>query len=215
MLVLEKWIQMEHGNEFDVNCDWREGTGASWTVDNTDGKKICKGLPGRIQTKMWRDVALKSVVTKDQDALHTIMGHCYQTAPTRYESNKPRSGEELVEDIFAVKGARLLEYRRREESTKALIAKIYKNHASRSGPGRQEDDDYENRNMNCYLIEDEWYVDDAEMQNARAILKKLLNFVYEYRVSCSKMTQHPASTTRTMYYCLGHVPCAPSNDPTS
>jgi hypothetical protein len=128
---------------------------------------------------MWRDMALKAVATKDQDGLHAIMGHCYQPAPTRYESNKPRFGEELVEDIFAVKGARLLEYRRREERTKALIAKMYKNHPSRSGPGPQEDDDYENRNMNGYLIEDEWYADDAEMQNARAVLKKLLNFVYE------------------------------------
>ena len=64
MLVLENWIQKEHGNEFDVRCDWREGTGASWTVDNTDGKKIHKGFPERIQTKMWRDMALKAVATK-------------------------------------------------------------------------------------------------------------------------------------------------------
>jgi hypothetical protein len=56
---------------------------------------------------------------------------------------------------------------------------MYKNHPSRSGPGRQEDDDYETRNMNGYLIDDEWYADDAEMQNARAVLKKLLDFVYE------------------------------------
>jgi hypothetical protein len=33
--------------------------------------------------------------------------------------------------------------------------------------------------MNGYLIDDEWYADDAEMQNARAVLKKLLDFVYE------------------------------------
>jgi hypothetical protein len=32
------------------------------------------------------------------------MRHCYQPASTSYESNKPRFGEELVEDTFAVKG---------------------------------------------------------------------------------------------------------------
>jgi hypothetical protein len=110
-------------------------------------------------------MALKALATKDQDGLHAIMGHCYQPALRGTKATK-RFGEELVEDIFAVKGARLLEYRRREERTKALIAKMYKNHPSRSGLGPQEDDDYENRNMNGYLIEDEWYADDAEMQNA-------------------------------------------------
>jgi hypothetical protein len=169
LLIVEEWMQRERSNEFNVRVEWREGD-IEWSIDDENGDKIYKGMPEQMLDKMWRDLAMKTIATGDKATAVAVVTHCY-------DAKNQKFGDGPVENIFAVKGARLVEFRARNEKNRKLVDEIF----AQPGVERKiEDDDCsENCSWDGYRIQDEWYADDAEMQAARSELKKMLNYKYE------------------------------------
>lgn len=125
---------------------------------------------------MWRDLALKAIVANDQVVLDAIIKHCDKPP---LDDGKPRFSESSVSNLFAVKGERLIQYCADMERSNVLLANFLATMPNR--PPRTPDPEAanENRNMEGDLIEDEWYVEDEEIQTARSVLKKMLKYEYE------------------------------------
>lgn len=172
LLMAEHWMQKERANEFNVRVDWREGD-SEWTVDDVDGAKVYKGFPEKILTKMWRDLALKAIVTKDVVTLNDIIAHCYEQDTTKKEHKKDCFGDEPVDCLFALQGQKLIEYNAKAEASYNRMDEL-----SKKFPGYEALPRGPTTNINCegYPVEDEWYADDLAMQAAREELKTLLNY---------------------------------------
>ncbi|KAF4628167.1 hypothetical protein G7Y89_g9990 [Cudoniella acicularis] len=79
MVLVGSWITKLRANELNTRTEWGDYRDELMESEVTDesGEEIYKGMPERIQTCMWRDLALKAIVAKDKKTLDAIMEHCH------------------------------------------------------------------------------------------------------------------------------------------
>jgi hypothetical protein len=111
-------------------------------------------------------MAMKALVVGNRRTLARIIAQCHTPAT---KDCKARFGNDDAEMLFKVEGEKLVKLREQTEKGKAIVAEM------KELWGDDENFDEDNCNEDGYQLQDEWYVEDLDIQRARSVLKKLLH----------------------------------------
>jgi hypothetical protein len=160
------------GNKLHIKFEWGDmDSFDDCAVEHLTSKNIYNGYPKCMLRKMWRDLALKWIVKKDQATLDAITKQCLK--PNKHPTDalaspilKPPgfSSTAGLHGISLKMWTRPMKRARMREHDNAIIHRL--NKLTRiSSPLERKD---------RAAVEDEWDGGDEEMQKTRTVLKKLL-----------------------------------------